>query len=104
MRRTGLVVILGGAAIVGISAAVGRPRDVHPSPAPTHSDAEVRELDIAFYERRVAEDSFSAADRARLAALYLRRARETGAAQDYDRAETFAARSIAMRSAHNAET
>ena len=104
MKRTGLVVILGSAAIVGVAAVASGPPAVHPSPAPTRSDAEVRDLDIAFYERRVAEDSFSAADRARLANLYLQRARETGGAQDYDRAESFAARSIAMRTAHNAET
>jgi len=104
MKRTGLVVILGGAAIVAVAALASGPREAHPSPTPTRADAEVRELDIAFYERRVAEDSFSAADRARLASLYLQRARETGSPQDFDRAESFAARSIAMRSAHNAET
>ena len=104
MRRIGLIVILGAAAIGGITGLIGGPGEVHPSPAPARADAEVRELDIAFYERRVAEDSFSAADRARLANLYLQRARETGNAQDYDRAESFAARSVAMRTAHNAET
>jgi tetratricopeptide (TPR) repeat protein len=71
---------------------------------PVRSESEVRSLDIAFYERRVAEDSFSAADRARLAALYLQRARETGSNQDYERAEQLAQASLSLRSAHNADT
>ena len=68
------------------------------------SDAEVRDLDIRFYERRIAEDSLSAADRARLSALYLQRAREIGSNQDYARAEQLAHASLALRSAHNADT
>jgi tetratricopeptide (TPR) repeat protein len=59
---------------------------------------------MAFYERRVAEDSFSAADRTRLAGLYLQRARETGSDADFDRAEALANGSLALRSAHNADT
>jgi len=68
-------------------------------PAVAHRDA-----DIAFFERRVAADAIGAADRARLAALYLQRGRETGDFGDYRRAERLARRSLALRVAHNANT
>jgi predicted Zn-dependent protease len=68
-------------------------------PAAAHRDA-----DIAFFERRVAADPIGAADRARLAALYLQRGRETGDFGDYRRAERLARRSLALRVAHNANT
>jgi tetratricopeptide (TPR) repeat protein len=71
---------------------------------PLKSESEIRSLDIAFYERRIAEDSFSAADRSRLAGLYLQRARETGSYSDYERAASLARRSLRLREAHNAET
>jgi predicted Zn-dependent protease len=63
-----------------------------------------RDADIAFFERRVAADPIGAADRARLAALYLQRGRETGDFGDYRRAERLARRSLALRVAHNANT
>jgi tetratricopeptide (TPR) repeat protein len=72
--------------------------------APLKTESEIRSLDIEFYERRIAEDSFSAADRSRLAALYLQRARETGSYQDYERAADLAQRSLRLRESHNAET
>ena len=68
-------------------------------PAVAHRDA-----DITFFERRVAADPIGAADRARLAALYLQRGRETGDFGDYRRAERLARRSLALRVAHNANT
>jgi len=68
-------------------------------PAAAHRDA-----DITFFERRVAADPIGAADRARLAALYLQRGRETGDFGDYRRAERLARRSLALRVAHNANT
>jgi len=60
--------------------------------------------DIAFFEKRVAADLIGAADRGRLAALYLQRGRETGDFADYRRAEDLARRSLALRIAHNAGT
>lgn len=63
-----------------------------------------RDADIAFFERRVAADPIGAADRARLAALYLQRGRETGDFADYRRAEQLARRSLALRVAHNGNT
>jgi len=62
------------------------------------------EQDIVFYERRAANDTLSATDRAKLAALYLQRARETGDYSDVLRAETLARRSLALRTAHNVAT
>jgi tetratricopeptide (TPR) repeat protein len=67
-------------------------------------EARLRDADIAFYERRVRADAIGAADRARLAALYLQRARETGDFEDYRRAERLARRSLALRLAHNDKT
>ncbi len=54
-----------------------------------------RDADIAFFSRRVAADPIGAADRSRLAALYLQRARETANYEDYRRAERLARRSLA---------
>lgn len=62
-----------------------------------------RDRDIEFYERRAAEDTISAGDRAQLAALYLRRAREGGDYGDVLRAEALARKSLALRTAHNAD-
>ena len=78
MGRKGWVAI--GAVAIGATAfAFGRPHRIAAAPtAPAKSESEIRSLDIAFYERRIAEDSFSAADRSSLAGLYLQRARETG--------------------------
>lgn len=91
------------AAVAGF--ALGRPPRVTAAPAaPVKSESEIRSLDIAFYERRIAEDTFSAADRSRLAGLYLQRARETGSYPDYERAAELAQRSLSLREAHNAET
>lgn len=110
MRRSVWAALAAGALVAGGLTAV-RPRDITAAPPamaapapPATSESEIRSLDIAFYEHRVAEDSFSAADRARFAALYLQRARETGSYLDYDRAETIARQSLALREAHNAET
>src|SRR5438552_992875 len=61
--------------------------------------------DVAgFLVRRVAADPMGAADRSRLAALYLQRGRETGDFEDYRRAEALARRSLELRVAHNART
>lgn len=68
------------------------------------AEARARDADIALFESRVAEDSESAADRSRLAALYLRRARETGSFTDVTRATEQAERSLALRESHNEGT
>lgn len=63
-----------------------------------------RDEDVMFFSRRVARDPIGAADRARLAALYLQRARETANYEDYRRAEHLARRSLALRVGHNEAT
>jgi len=96
---------IAGAAIVAAGMSIGRPHRVTAAPTPPpKTESEIRSLDIEFYERRIAEDSFSAADRSRLAALYLQRARETGGYPDYERAAQLAQRSLVLRESHNAET
>jgi len=67
-------------------------------------DTRRRDADVAFFVRRVAADPMGAADRSRLAALYLQRGRETGDFEDYRRAEALARRSLELRVAHNART
>ena len=105
MRRSGVVAAMAVAVIAG-GLAVARPHHVKAAPPspPARTESEIRSRDIDFYERRIAEDSLSAADRSRLAGLYLQRARETGSYPDYERAATLARRSLALREAHNAET
>lgn len=105
MGRKGIAAAL-GAAIIAAGLAYGHPRRVTAAPPapPIRTESEIRSLDIDFYERRIAEDTFSAADRSRLAALYLQRARETGSYADYGRAAELARRSLALRESHNAET
>jgi tetratricopeptide (TPR) repeat protein len=67
-------------------------------------EAQIRDLDIAFFAKRADEDPWSAADRARLGALFLQRARETGNFSDYRRAESLAVNGLRLREAHNDET
>jgi tetratricopeptide (TPR) repeat protein len=65
------------------------------------AEREMRTADVAFFELRAARDPESAADRTRLAALYVQRARETGDEQDYTRAEETARSSLALRTQRN---
>lgn len=73
-------------------------------PAAPVSAFDLREIEIAFYMDRAARDTLSAADRGRLAALYLERARETGNPADLERAESAARASLRLREAHNSGT
>lgn len=72
-----------------------------PDSAARPGDAALLDADLAFYARRAAEDPKGAADRSTLAALHLQRARATGHAGDYARAESLAMRSLALRSVRN---
>ena len=74
------------------------------APAPRLSESEIRDLDIAFFEKRAAEDTIGANDRARLAMLYMDRARTSGSFSDYERAEQLARKSLALRTDHNTQT
>jgi tetratricopeptide (TPR) repeat protein len=68
---------------------------------PTRTEAEIRELDIAFYQARAARDPYGAGDRAQLGRLFLQRARETGDHGDLLRAEETARGSLAIRQGRN---
>lgn len=64
----------------------------------------VRDQDIAFYTKRLAEDPMSATDRSRLALLHLARARAQGSVSDIERAESLAVASLKIRESRNAAT
>ena len=67
-------------------------------------ELERRDREISFFERRAAEDPFSASDQSELARRFLRRARSTGSYDDILRAERAARRSLDLRTQHNAGT
>jgi tetratricopeptide (TPR) repeat protein len=107
-------VFLLAAAVFGTAATRYILRSPHPVPGEStvvstmaaHSarpaEAEIRDRDIEFYERRVARDPEGALDRAKLGALYLQRARETGSPDDLVRAEKIARESFGIRTRKNA--
>jgi tetratricopeptide (TPR) repeat protein len=70
-------------------------------PAIPYDEATVRDRDIEFYTRRLADDPASAADRFTLAKLFFTRSRITGSVSDLTRAEALARESIAERSQRN---
>ncbi len=87
---------------VAVTATLARPRARTAAPAhAVMSDAQVRDLDIAFYQARVARDPAGALDRAQLAGLYLQRTRETGDNEDLVRAEAAARASFHNRQSRN---
>ncbi|WP_411280521.1 tetratricopeptide repeat protein [Gemmatimonas sp.] len=99
-----LVAFAAGAALLGYAAirpATVVPKDIELPESPIALEAELRAEDIALFERRSAEDPYGASDRARLATLFLQRARETGNVEDYRRAEAKARESLALRPEHN---
>jgi tetratricopeptide (TPR) repeat protein len=68
---------------------------------PVLSEAEIRELDIKYFADRARRDPTGASDLARLGALYLSRARETGDPRDVLLAEEVACRSLKNRPQRN---
>lgn len=99
--------MLGAAAIAGavVAAACGRPsvplRTAAAAPTPRLGDAEIRELDLAFYQERAQRDPTGAMDFAHIGALYLARGRETGDPRDAVQAELAARRSLHNRPRNN---
>lgn len=71
------------------------------SKAPPRNESRIRELNIGFFEQRLARDPSSAFDLAQLAALHLQRGRERGDPSDVLRAEQLARTSLASREARN---
>jgi len=103
----GLILVAVAVGIAGAATAVARTTAAARLVAATRdasARAARRDQDVAFFSRRVARDPIGAADRARLAALYLQRARETADYTDYRRAERLARRSLALRVGHNENT
>jgi tetratricopeptide (TPR) repeat protein len=99
-----MVVLIGGTALWSAGRVTRRITTAAASTDSILSESEIRERDIAFFERRTAEDTLSATDRSQLAALYMDRARATGGFTDYERAERLARRSLALRTEHNSQT
>lgn len=99
----GLLAAVGGWGAVRVLASERMRRAPEPGAAAA-AEAAVREKDIAFFERRAAEDPISAADRAELASRYLQRSRETGDFSDVLRAEELARKSLSLRASRNSET
>ncbi|HJU72438.1 MAG TPA: tetratricopeptide repeat protein [Gemmatimonadaceae bacterium] len=106
MRRS--LTTLGTAALVAAAAwhTVIRPArlaaaEAERNAAAARQELAIRSQDIAFYERRAAEDPQSAEDRAMVAGLYLQRARETGEVDDYRAAERFARAALDLRRVRN---
>jgi tetratricopeptide (TPR) repeat protein len=73
------------------------------SAGPRFTEAEVLEMDIGFFQKRVARDSLSARDFAELSRLFLQRARTGGGDGDLRRAETHARHSLQLRTGRNKE-
>jgi tetratricopeptide (TPR) repeat protein len=69
---------------------------------PALSEPQIRDSDIVFYRARVERDPTGAMDLARLARLYMQRARETGDYADVIRAESASRASLHNRVPHNA--
>ena len=90
--------LLGGA---GVVKAVGSGAPSQESSPAIPAPGRVRDLDIAFYETRIARDPRSARDFTQLAALHLQRARETADNADLVRAEELARHSLALRDVRN---
>ncbi len=95
---------IGGMVLIAslVAVACARTLLVPPSRHPAFPPASaVRDADITFYEARVARDPYGATDRARLAALYLERARTSTSEADFARAAALADASLALRQERN---
>ncbi len=68
------------------------------------SDFDLRNQQIALYQKRLLADPENGIDLAQLAGLYMQRARETGDKSDYARAEEMARRSLAVQKWHNGKS
>lgn len=105
-RGAPVAVILCLAVLTAVPLAAGAWQRAQLPPLPGHvavdmHGVEVRNRDIALFEARALADPYSAADRARLASLYLQRSRETGDFDDYRRAERTARASLELRTQRN---
>jgi tetratricopeptide (TPR) repeat protein len=102
-NRAGGLLLLVALGAGGVTLVAGRAAAAAHASAARADEARRRDADIRFYAARVAADPIGAADRARLASLYLQQARETGDFAGYRRAEALARQSLVLRAAHNAQ-
>lgn len=100
-----LIAVAAGLCVTVASAAAVRThrRATVVASAASLSKRQIRDLDIAYYMERAARDPIGALDRAKLASLYMQRARETGDYQDFVRAEHLARESAQLRGTRNAQ-
>ncbi|MEO5567489.1 MAG: tetratricopeptide repeat protein [Gemmatimonadaceae bacterium] len=102
--RSALVVALivtGAVSIGGCSRGVASARADTTATAPALTASEIRELDIRYFQERAGRDPTGASDLARLGALYLERARETGDPRDIVLADSVARKSLKNRATNN---
>jgi tetratricopeptide (TPR) repeat protein len=95
------VTLTAGLALAAGSLGVAAWSWAHAAVAPPRNESRIRELNIGFFERRLARDPSSAYDLAQLASLHLQRGRERGDPGDVLRAEELARRSLASRDTRN---
>ena len=106
MRRPLLIALLVAPLILGAGGLAAR-RPAPPAPGPSAAlvvvagERRIRDEDIAFYRRRIADDPTGAIDLVKLGALLLQRARATGDESDLVAAEASARRSLANRAVRN---
>src|SRR5438552_16654983 len=101
MRRLLLTALLAVPVVLGAGGLAAR----RPAPAPgapaalvtAGRERRIRDDDIVFYRRRIADDPTGAMDLVKLGALLLQRARATGDESDLVAAESSARRSLANR-------
>jgi tetratricopeptide (TPR) repeat protein len=103
MRARWFLLLATSASALALVAAATRtpPEPVYRPAEATTTPNIVRARAIAFYQQRVARDTFSARDFVELGRLYLERSRETGNAADVERAERYARRSLHLRTTRN---
>ena len=99
------------AAVVAVVAVLARTRvsqpDLHAAPAPAvngFTERSDRDVQIRVWKQALDADPVSAIALGQLAALHQQRAREGGTYDDYVKAETYARRSLALRTQRNANT
>lgn len=99
------IVAAGLATLISIGAAGTTVLRAEPGGLTTSvKDLEQRELQISAWTNALAADSLSAVALAQLAGLHLQRARESGSDGDYQMAEGYARRSLALRVNRNGKT
>jgi len=101
-KATWFSVLAAAAGMFGTVSAVRSSEGAAKESRAVAAEARIRDQDIDFFLARVQRDPLSAADYARLAGLYLQRARQTADNGDLIRAEENARHSLRLRTGRNA--